>query len=369
MTSRIEWLKQLQADYHELLKKYENLLVVDELDTAICCDLIDEVSSFWLTNMPGIIECLEKISKTNKIVILSGAMYLDVKYSEEFYLKLFGDIQIVIDPILKLEVFIRRNPDNILSTNLAQMTKRSFRDTIEALATLDCEFLFLPIQNLVCYKNKTHLSEIDSLVWLIISNMFSGEYESKEAFIESFDSLKAIEQRLPSDILQYMMFSDDDNRDDDLNAKMDKYSLRIQSINDHLFVSNKVELFILALYSQLMQIADIIVTSSAIDSLFAVRTRATFSWLLLLKDLFSTHDEYAKMIDYAIHFSRFRMSISREKFTPFEFRRFSYTAKLFKLGDRLLQYHSEKSIPLDAAKRMDLQAFNEFSLAYHAEQN
>jgi len=219
MQNRINYLNSVQAGYLSILQTHADILNSDQIGTLDFCNILDELSHFWLPKIPALNEAVSHISKVSRVRILSGVMYLGHKQHEHFYLKIFGDFHIVIDPMLKLELFARGSMSKNLAEEVARITKNALKDTLFAIENFDSSIYYLPIHSMANYQHKDHISEVNSLVWMIISNMFRKDFSDFDVFLEHFATLEQIESSLPHNMLPYLMFTENENRADSLSKK------------------------------------------------------------------------------------------------------------------------------------------------------
>ena len=366
MQNRINYLNSVQSGYLSILQAHADILNSDKIGTIDFCHFLDELSHFWLPKIPALNEAVSYISKDSHVRILSGVMYLDHKKYEHFYLKAFGEYHIVIDPMLKLELFVRGSMSKNLAQEVARITKNALNDTLIAIEKCGPSIYYLPIHSMVNYQHKDHVSEVNSLVWMIISNMFRKDFPDFDAFLDHFGSLEQIESSLPQNMLPYLIFTEKEKRNDSLSKKMELYHSILTDLHDGIRYEDSAELFIRALHSQLMQLTDIILTASTLDSGFLIRSYVTFNWMIVLQELFSAHEEYGEMLREAVCFYIFRHVIPKESFNSLNFHEYSAKINEFQLDRKLVEYSDEilRNRELKSFSRIDQKAkslFDEFS--------
>jgi len=147
---------------------------------------------------------------------------------------------------------------------------------------------------------------------------------------------------------------------------MELYHSVLSDLHDTIRVEDSAELFIRALHSQLMQLTDIILTSSTFDSGCLIRSHLTFNWMIVLQELFSAHEEYGKMLRESVCFYIFRHVIPNGSFNNTNFREYSEKINEFQLDRRLIEYSDEilRNHELKSFSRIDQKVkslFNEFT--------
>lgn len=353
MHKRTKYLNDVQAEYLSILQAHADILNSDQIGTKNFCNFLDELSLFWLPKIPAINEAVSFISKANRVRILSGVMYLEHNKHEHFYFKAFGDYHIVIDPMLKLEPFARGSMSKNLSEEVGRIAKTALKDTLFAVENFGSAIYYLPIHSMASYQRKDHISEVNSLVWMIISNLFRKNFKEFDDFLEHFTTLEQIESSIPQNMLPYLIFTENERKTDSLSKKLELYHSLLTDLNDTIRVEDSAELFIRALHSQLMQLTDIILTASTFDSGFLIRRYGIFSWMIVLQELFSAHEEYGKMLREAVCFYIFRHVIPKESFDNFDFHEYSARIKSFQLDRKLIDYSDE------ILRKRELQSFSQ----------
>jgi len=364
-------MRKIQAEYSALLHENAHIFHGGQIETITFCRFLDQLSRFWLGKLEMMDYWLKKQSSSGGVVILSGAMYLAVDGNEHFYFKCFGKTHIIHDPFQKLEIFARTNPDRYLTAETGRIAKKAFYDTLYVLDSLNCEVIVLPVDMLVSYRNENLVKESESLVWSIVSNLFKMDLNSNQQFVDSFKTIAEIEKAIPANLQKNIIFSDQGPQKGTLREKVLSYQQYSQELGEAFNGIPESEVFILGLYSQLMQVTHIMLTGAVLEAGIPIRFEVTMHWLLFLKQLFSTHEEYGVLIKDSILFYLFRTSIPEHVFQGVDFHKYCVCIRSFPFESKI----RELTMPLiDAGQkgcfsevdRIINVVFNEFMEKYVA---
>ena len=160
-------IQKAQDEYLKLLLEYQEYVVGGDLSVTRICELLDEIKCFWLERTKIIEFELEELTDNMMCFALFGAIYLDVSEYEHYYFKSFGDRQILLDPILKMDSFFRISQNKINYEFTTNYFKKAYLDTIEVLTTYKGCFLILPIDEIALeYADQRH--EFNRFIFLEI---------------------------------------------------------------------------------------------------------------------------------------------------------------------------------------------------------
>jgi len=315
-----ELLNNIQKGYLEILLHYEERILNGELDNIWIIKMIDEIEIYWCKNIERILFELNHQQENLEVIVLSGAMYLDIENDEHYYIKLLGDSHVVSDSMLKMANFFRI--PNILESNdeYLRIFKKCFIDTVSILKSLDNSILILPIEQLSSFymSKEEKFAEIEKFYWFFISNILETELLDKERFDLLFNSIETIEERIKPFVLENLIFDDIDDRELSLKDRCMKYKNNHPELGD--IPLNKI--FHIATYSYIAQNLDIIFNSVLLNVIPFIRHRVSFNYFLLLKDTLQDVLDIKEMIDKTMIINLMYNTISLEEITKYNYQEY-----------------------------------------------
>lgn len=315
-----ELLNNIQKGYLEILLHYEERILNGELDNIWIIKMIDEIEIYWCKNIERILFELNHQQENLEVIVLSGAMYLDIENDEHYYIKLLGDSHVVSDSMLKMANFFRI--PNILESNdeYLRIFKKCFIDTLSILKSLDNSILILPIELLSSFymSKEEKFAEIEKFYWFFISNILETELLDKERFDLLFNSIETIEERIKPFVLENLIFDDINDRELSLKDRCMKYKNNHPEFGD--IPLNKI--FHIATYSYIAQNLDIIFNSVLLNVIPFIRHSVSFNYFLLLKDTLQDVLDIKEMIDKTMIINLMYNTISLEEITKYNYQEY-----------------------------------------------
>ncbi|WP_214754646.1 hypothetical protein [Exiguobacterium sp. s16] len=310
-------LFKIHIEYNQLLKKFLSETENEPIKEITILNIIDEVTIFWRKKMTLIEYEIENGLFEEESLLLSGAVYLDVKENEHYFFTLFGENHIVDDPLIKLEVFFRNSENELLDNRLAGVFKNAYLDTLELTEKYMDKIYVLPISKMI-KKNYNNSDSIDIFYWRFISTILNSKIKSVSEFLSRFSSLSEIEKELDEFILGNLIFVDEDDSNISLEDRCERYKMEFPQFNK---LSN-LEVFNVASYSFVAQIIDTLFVSSILGTTPYIRNNVSFRYFLLLKDTFIKDKEIKEMVEKSIVLYIAYKTIPESKLTKYSFDEF-----------------------------------------------
>lgn len=312
-------LKTIQIEYNQLLNEF--LPLIDNhlpTEPSKLLKIIDEVKLFWYKRLPLVEFEIENWARAKECLLLSGAIYLDVKDKEHYFFTLLGDYHIIDDPLLKMEGFFRYSDNKFLDENIIDIFKRAYFDTLEVTKSHSNIIHILPIKELVLnyYNNNNEL--INKFYWRFISTVLNVEVKNTSEFFDEFNVLSDIEKKLDEFILSNLIFIDTNDSKLSLEARCEKYKKEYPQFEE----LTNIEIFNVATYSFVAQTIDILLNSSFLGFTPYIRNDITFRYFLLLKDTFIGDDEIRKVVEKSIILYIAYKSVHSTRLTKYNFDEF-----------------------------------------------
>ncbi|SIS04196.1 hypothetical protein SAMN05878482_11078 [Peribacillus simplex] len=329
-------LKIIQIEYNQLLNKL--LPDIDNnapVEPSKILRIIDEVKLFWYKRLPLVEFEIENWARAKECLLLSGAIYLNVKDNEHYFFTLFGDYHVVDDPLIKLEGFFRYSDVKLLDKNLIDIFKRAYFDTLEVTKNHSNLIHILPIKELVLKYYNDNNELINKFYWKFVSIILNSEVKNTSEFFDKFRALSDIEKELDEFILSNLIFIDTNDSKLSLEDRCNRYKKEYQQFEE----LTNLEIFNVATYSYVAQTIDILLISSFLGFTPYIRNDIAFRYFLLLKDTFIGDDEIRKVVEKSIVLYIAYKSVHLTRLTKYNFDEFIDRVKnenlMFSIFERL----------------------------------
>lgn len=307
-------INRSQEEYLELLLQYKEHVQADTLSVTEICILLDEVKCFWLKRLKPIEFELDELAESLTCFVLSGAIFLNVSEYEHYFFKSLGDCHIISDPFSKLEMIFRHPEEEINTAYTVDYFKRAFFDTLEILTTYKDYFYILPIQEIAVEEPQKHRELLDMFFWKFISEAFRGEFKSNEDFHNRYKSFEEIENGLSRYVRDHLVFNHISDSNLSLRERVEKHSGQYTNISSAFAIKSDTQKFLIAVYSYIAQVADILFVSSVLKLNPYIRFDITFTYFTLVMSIFTDDDNLRRMIEKTLISYLFYRTIDESRF-------------------------------------------------------
>lgn len=331
------YIRQAQKEYLDLLLQYRTLIEGSDLSVVHVCAFIDEVRCFWLERLEIVELELAELTKTATCYVLSGAVFLDVSEYEHFYFKSLGDIHLLPDPFEKMEQFFRSPIEEINQEFTIDYFRRAFLDTIEILTSYPGYFFVLPIHELSMEDPQEHRKLLDGFFWSFISTAFHTEFSSNQEFCARYRNFEEIEGDLASFVLDRLIFNDYEDARLSIRERTKRYQKAQTNISPKFGGFSEAQGFLVAVYSHIAQITDILYIGTVLNVKPYIRFDVTFSYLTLIMYTFTDDQVLREMIEKSLLAYLFRRTIGVEKFETITFYEYSKLLEHNPLMNKILE--------------------------------
>lgn len=312
-------INRSQEEYLDLLLQYKEHIQADDLSVTKICALLDEVKCFWLKQLKPIEFELEELAESQTCFVLSGAIFLNVSEYEHYFFKSLGDCHIISDPFSKFEMIFRHPEEEINVVYTVDYFRRAFFDVLEILTTYEGYFYILPIQEIAVEDPQKHRELLDMFFWKFISEAFDGEFKNNEDFHEKYKNFEELEAGLSGYVREHLVFNSLSDRNLSLRERVEKHSGQYTNISSAIAVKADVQRFLIAVYSYIAQIADILYVCSVLRINPYIRFDITFTYFTLAMNVFVEDENLRKMIEKALVCYIFYRTIDESKFENIAF--------------------------------------------------
>ncbi len=294
----IKELENIQNDYTRLIESYSDTFKTGEFDYSIVSSFIEEVEVFWLERLDSARLLLDMLTSNNECYLLSGAMYLDSKNNEHFFLKTLGDYQIVYDPFIKMEPFIRNNLVRMGRQKTKDFFMKVFRDTYNVLTECKNDFIILPVTHLAwSLEKEKHMEILREIHLNFISGILGKEIKSVNNFYGLYKSYAQIIEDLDEFYIDNLIFNGIEDTEIGLDERINKYiETNVQEMKDN----SEVEKFMLSTYTMIAQITDILLITLNLRLIPFIRYDVTFRYFLMMNKLVREDKETSSMLNKTI---------------------------------------------------------------------
>lgn len=286
-------INRSQEGYLNLLLLYKECVQADDLSVTDICAMLDEVKCFWLKQLRLIEFELEELAEIKTCFVLTGAIYLDISGHEHYFFKTLGECHIVSDPFSKLDMIFRHPEEDINVVYMLEYFKKAFNNTLEILTTYNGKILVLPIQEIAVEDVQKHRELLDLFYWRFISDAFDNEFKSNEDFHKKYQCFEEIEAGLNSYVRENIIFSNLSDRNLSLRERVEEHYISYKKISSANLDISDVDMFLIAVFSSIAQISDILYVCSVLNMNPYIVSEITFSNLTLIMNVF-VDDEYLR---------------------------------------------------------------------------
>ena len=312
-------INRSQEEYLDLLLQYKEYVQAVGLSVTKICALLDEVKCFWLKRLKPIEFELEELAEGQTCFVLSGAIFLDTSEYEHYFFKSLGDYHIISDPFSKFEMIFRHPEDEINVAYTVDYFKRAFLDTIEILTTYKGYFYVLPIQEIAVEYPQKHGEFIEMFFWKFVSGTFDDEFKSNEDFYKKYKSFEEVEAGLSSHVRDHLVFNNLSDGNLPLRERVEKYSGQYTNISSGIDVKSDAQSFLIAVFSYIAQIADILYVCSVLRINPYIRFGITFAYFILAMSVFVNDDNLKRMIEKTLVCYLFHRTVDVSRFKNITF--------------------------------------------------
>lgn len=269
---------------------------------------------FWLRRLKAIEFELEELTESQTCFVLSGAIFLDTSEYEHYFFKSLGDCHIISDPFSKFEMIFRHPENEINVIYMVDYFKRTFFETIEILTTFKGHFYALPIQEIAVEDPQKHDEFVEMFFWKFVSGAFDDEFKNNEGFHKKYESFEEMEAGLSDHVRDHLVFNNFSDRNLSLRERVEKYSGQYTNISSGIDVKSDVQRFLIAVFSYIAQIADILYVCLVLRINPYIRFDITFAYFTLVMDIFANDDNLRSMIERTLVCYLFYRAIDESRF-------------------------------------------------------
>lgn len=302
----LQQIQNSQSQYHQLISGFVQRSNTDKLTRFQIAAFLDEIEYFWRRRLDIIDIELESLTESNTCFLLSGAIYLNVSDNEHYYFKSLGDFHVLPDPFLKMEHLFRAPENSFDSGAVIEYFKRVLNDTLQILDNFRDAFFILPIRLLAIEDANKHQELLDKFFLNFLSSVFDKKYKHQDEFCGDYEDFEQIESKLVPYIRQGLIFSEITEGKLPLREKIENYLNSQISPARLLEGEPEARVFLVALYSHLSQVLDILLICTIQHLNPYIRFEITFFYLNLVMYTFLDDEHLRNMIEKTIIFYVFR---------------------------------------------------------------
>jgi hypothetical protein len=351
-TLNINELKVIQSEYTSLIKSYSESFFSLEFDTFSVNTFIEEVEIFWLKRLDPIRIMLETLTLDNNCYLLSGAIYLGCKDNEHFPFKALGGYQIMYDPFIKMEPFFRHNINQIGSQNSFEFFLKVFKDTYRVLTEYENDFIILPISQLAWHlEREKHIQFLKDVHLNFLSGIMGSNINSDEQFYDLYNSFSQIENDLNDFYSQNLIFNGIEDARLPIGDRVNNY---IKSNIPQFIGKTDPEKFLIATFTMISQITDILLTSTNLKLIPFIRYDVTFRYFLMLNSILKEDKDTKIMLNKGILSHLFYECFPTSFYSKMEYREYIKILKEYNLIEDVYESLDLKNSNLQEHKLKEL---------------
>lgn len=291
--SKLEYLKtelfSIQKEYKNLVINGDNKLKLNYYSCDQCRYFIDEVKRFWLEHRDILRLCWDRITDESDCFILSAAIYLQVESGNHYSLKGVGDNQLLPDPFLKMEQFLRA-PGHLVDS---EMVERQFRsivcDTLTVLDNFCDDLLYIDLAAIGGVSGEDHGKYIHESYKNFLKQSFESEDIDKLA--NEMSTYEEIERALHPFIRDSLIFTDQDDISLPLGERVENFLDKQKTIGMSFIPENVFDKFSMAVFCLYAQAVDTILKCLSVGVYPFFRHEVPAKYFLMLT--FGYHEDEA----------------------------------------------------------------------------
>ncbi len=338
-------IEKAQQEYFDLIKTFEDQVFSEDINQQLIAMMLDEILCFWIDKKDILRTELESFTSHRDCVMLSGAVYLDIKDNEHYIFKALGEEHIVADPLLKLEYFFRV-PPHIFSQESIAIFRRAFQDTLDILSQTQGTFYVLPINILAIDDEKGNLELLQKFFLDFLNAVLSEDFNEFDDYFKKYLSYAEIEKSMTPFFKKHLTFDEYKDEDLSLKEKVDNY-INSQDIMCTLTQDkSESEKFLISLQNYVTKILNILIMSLNTGITPFIRHKPTFQYLTIVMYTF-IHDEYFKnMIEKSIVYYIFHNTVNKDNLAQIDFNEFVTISGEYKFLDSILEEMKHQKIDI-----------------------
>ncbi|PFJ51913.1 hypothetical protein COI99_14540 [Bacillus cereus] len=316
-TLKIKELEDIQNDYTKLVESYLDTFKDGQFNYTIVSSFIEEIETFWLKRLDSTRLLLNLLTSNHECYLLSGAIYLNPHNNEHFSLKTLGDYQIMYDPFIKMEPFIRNGVVRMGEQKVDDYFIKVFNATYKILTEHKNEFIILPVVYLAwSFESDKHMEKLRDIHMNFISGILGKEIKSVDEFYKLYQSYSQIVENLDGFYLDNLIFNGIEDDKINLDERINKY---IERNFPEMSDKPEAEKFMLSTFTMIGQITDILYIAINLRLIPFIRYSVTFRYFLIMHKLVSEDKETRSMLNKTILAYLFYEKYSREFFNNFNY--------------------------------------------------
>jgi len=282
-------LNSIQKEYKELVIKGDNNLKLNYYSCEQCRFFLDEVKRFWLERRDILRFCWDRLTDEADCFILSAAIYLKVESGNHYSLKAVGDYQLLPDPFLKMEQFLRA-PVHVVD---AEEVERQFRsivnDTLKVLEDYSDDLLYIDLAAIGGASGDDHRESIHKSYINFLKQSF--EREDLDNVANEMTTYEEIERALHPNIRDSLIFIDHDDISLSLGERVEGFLKKQKTIGMSFISDNVFDKFSMAVFCLYAQAVDTILKCQSVGVYPFFRNEVPAKYFIMLT--FGYHDDKA----------------------------------------------------------------------------
>lgn len=330
------YIKNIQNEYLELLKKIKNKINTDDYFY-----IIDEINVFWISYINIIQLYFSTISREDDTYIFTGASYLDINDLEHYPFVIMGKIHVIDDPLCKYSKVFNNIEDEVFANKLKSQIIGSVEANIKILEEYSSYFLILPFKMLSDDK----MDIISEQAISIFLSMFSQDNLTLDIFFYKFKTIQDIIDGLKPNIDKSIVFEEDD----DINKSLDK-RFKAYLKNERFTISNfktEAHIFFSIILGFIYQALEIIYNCFNYNMIPYLRYNVTFNYVILLSSNFYNITGVKDIIFKSQIAHIIYLIFDKSKFKNTTFYEFSDKIKKYNISDQIENSISQDNITME----------------------
>lgn len=294
----ISEISSVQEQYRELVRKSAVALDLNYYQSRKCLCFIDDIRRFWLERKEILRYSWDRITDHSDCFILSAAINLKVKDYNHYSLKAAGVHQLLHDPFIKMERFLRAPQANVDTEEIEKQFRHIMKDTTCILDNYINDFAFIDLSIIGEAPEEEKMKTIRKGFNNFLRQTFNRE--DIDNLSDILPTYELIEKSLDPSICQMLVFNDGDNSEASIGARVENFVKHQKGLSKGFIPDNECDRFLMALFCLYSQAVDTILSCLAVGMYPFFRSETPAKHFLLLSRGYSEDSSILEFIWKAI---------------------------------------------------------------------
>lgn len=275
--------------------------------------ILDEINIFWFANRDIVLLILRNLSFDGDCFVFTGASFLDIDGLEHFPFVTLGEVHIIDDPLYKYASMAGDVPNSGFLSKLNEQMLLTIKDNVKIIEDYSDYFYILPVTMLTDINSDLLKKAAEQAFF----SMFKDSTINRERYFIEFKTIEDIENALKDGISSTLIFTENDNINENLNERFKKKELLPFPEE-----CSEPMVFFCLINGFLMQAFNILLKCAEYNMIPYLRYELTFRYTVLLSRNFKENTEVQLIVFKAICAHLLYKIFDKEKVVGIDFKHY-----------------------------------------------